>query len=473
MHADTRAIPNRAEQASDETRHLPKTLYVDFARLEACMSREAVHQLNVPAAARSRKRAKRVTTVNHEVADLRRNVKDAAKAVLQWLASVTQHDGRADLDRVLDQCLRPGSDTTAVNYTALAQHVNQTLGTDFSPKRIQTAVRHLRQAVAQDSADATPATDHQALSQRFDQLIDSLHENHAALLRQGDGGGHVLRRAVAHDVLSVLRHAAGRLIECGFGQGIPQEVDLDATRERFLAFVRHTPAGSDQSLRTDIDRLLKALENHDGSNEADTQLVIAGVCVVADLVGPDSLFGILARLNLVMVARPMIESDLFIQRMTRLADAAGRLIHDRATQTDMAWVRLLPEDRHTPGPNRLRSYCLNNAATHILQRLHTGELQGNHYFAAAQDCYATMHRSDRGFKLLKVTEAIMLSVLADLTGNATPADEMFRKLGRAGTLQLLTDLARYDNSPALNQLVRDRANAVHDRIAADVLVLPA
>ena len=294
------------------------------------------------------------------------------------------------------------------------------------------------------------------------------------LIKDRDGGGHVLRRAVAHDVLGALRSAAGRLIDCGFGEGIPQHVDLDATRQRFLAFVRRaiTPE-RETSLREDIDRLVKALKQHDGSTEADTQLVIAGVCVVADLAGPDSLFGVMARLNLIMVARPMLDSPDFVDPMLDLANRAGELIHDRATQTDMAWVRLQPQDQRTPSPNRVRSYCLNNAATHILQRLHTGKLAGSQWFATAQTCYDTMHKHDRGFKLLKVTEAIMLCVLADMTLSAEPAHDLFKRLGQDASLELLADLARYDNSPALNQLVRRHADAAHPGIVSQLLVLPA
>ena len=146
MSALTRAISNHAAPADDTPRHLPTTLYVDFAQLEASLSVQEARRLHEQTASTNHRRAKRITTVKDEVVGLRRNVQDAARAVLRWLASVTEHRGRVDLDRVLDKCLRPGSDTTAVNYTALAQEINQTLSTDLSPKRIQTAIRHLRDA---------------------------------------------------------------------------------------------------------------------------------------------------------------------------------------------------------------------------------------------------------------------------------------------------------------------------------------
>lgn len=481
MPTQARAIPNHAEpRGDDESRRRPKTLYVDFAQLEATVSGpDALRVYRRPAQAPSA-RPNRVTTVDNEVDGLRRNVKDAARAVLTWLASVTRHDDPAnpiDLDRVLDKCLRPGADTTAVNYTALAEEVNRTLGTDISPKRIQTAIRHLRDAA---STDARLKADKHARhtpthATRFDALYTQLRTNHDRLISEQDGGGHTLRRAVAHDVLAVLRSSASRLIECGFGEGIPEHVDLDATRQRFLAFVRraikqdHT---NNHSLRDDLTKLLSALHDHDDTAEADMQLVTAGVSVVADLAGPDSLAGLMARLNLLMVGRPMLESDFFVDQMLELADTAGSLINDRATQTDMAWIRLQPEDRRTPSPNRVRSYCLNNAATHILQRLHTGELTGGRWFATAQKCYETMKHHDRGFQLIKTTEAIMLCVLADLTTNTAPARDLFQKLGRDKSLDLLRDLARFDNSEALNRLVRRHADDIHAGIASQLLVLP-
>ncbi len=484
MPALSRAIPNRAERANDDSRHLPKTLYVDFAQLEERMSKQDAARLNRSAQV-NRQPSRRITTVNDEVVGLRRNVRDAARCVLQWLAGVTQHGGQNDLDRVLDKCLRPGADTTAVNYTALADEINGALGTDLSPKRVQTAIRHLREAGSSQGKDTAAAPKRESEQYaRFEALRVRLQDNHDSLVSAHDGGGHTLRRAVAHDVLGALRASAGRLIECGFGEGIPQHVDLDATQERFLAFIRRaipTPPGSsgtpgsDQTpstLHEDIDRLLKALKHHDDTPEADTQLVIAGVCVVADLIGPESLFGVMARLNLLMIGRPMLASEFFVGQLLALADTAGDLVHDRATQTDMAWVRLQPEDRRVPSPNRVRSYCLNNAATHILQRLHTGKLAGGQWFTTAQTCYDTMHRCDRGFALLKTTEAIMLCVLAELTGNTAPISAMFQQLGRVGSLNLLTDLARYDNSPELNQLVRTHADAVHEGIASQLLVLP-
>jgi hypothetical protein len=462
----------------DELRQRPRTIYVDFARLESTVAGTDAVRAYRPEYDKAVPAARRVTTVDDEVTGLRVNVQDAARAVLTWLASVTQHDSDGNLDRVLNRCLRPGADASAVNFAAMADEINQSLGMDLSAKRVQTAVRHLRDAAAKnrDQASVVQTDTKPTLTQRFDALHTRLQANHDKLINDQGQASDTLRRAIAHDVLGVLRASAGRLIECGFGEGIPQHVDLDATRQRFLVFVQHTARGlgSDEScsVRDDLSRLLSALQNHDDTAEADMQLVVAGANVVADLAGPDSLPGLMARLNILMAGRPMLESDFFVSQMLELADAAGNLIDDKATHAYLGWVRHQPEDRQTPSPNRVRSYCLNNAATHILERLHTGELAGGHWFETAQLCFATMKKHDRGFKLLKTTEAIMLCVLAEMTGSTEPSREFFKRLGQAKSLDLLCDLRKFDNSDALNRLVRHGVIAVYPQLKGQLLVLP-
>ncbi len=475
MATSARANPIHTTPGADPTDQRPKTFYVDFAKLQA----KAAPMTDPHADARRTASRGRVTTVRDEVNVLRHNVRDAAGAVLTWLASVTQHRDTGDLDRVLDKCLRPGADTSAVNYAALAQEINQALGVDLSAKRVQTAVRHIRDASAKRHGHKTltPDTASPTLAQRFEALQHRLLGNHDRLVNEQGGGGQSLRRAVAHDVLCALRSAAGRLIECGFGEGIPQYADLDATRQRFVAFVRRVVrdglgTDSQSTLRDDLARLMSALGEHDDTAEADMQLVVAGACVVGDLAGPGSLPGLMARLNVLMVGRPMLDSEFFVSQMLTLADAAGGLIGQRDTHAYLSWVRLQPQDRRTPGPNRVRSYCLNNAATHILQRLHTGELAGAHWFKTAQTCFDTMVKHDRGFQLVKATEAIMLCVFAELTDNPGPVRDFFAQLGGDKSLDLLSDLARFDNSDVLNRLVRRHAESVHAGIASRLLVVP-
>jgi len=454
----------------------PQTFYVDFAKLEASSSACARSQTAQPSASRPG----RVTTVAAEVSVLRQNVQDAARAVLTWLSSVTQHDHEDSIDVVLNRCLRPGPDVSRLNYAALADEINRALGVQLSAKRVQTAIRHLRQA-ADPANDPKPDPKPQpTLAERFEGLSHRLQENHDALVYEQRAAGKALHRSVAHDVLCVLRNAAGRLIENGFGEGIPDHVDLDATRERFLVFVHRavkegvgvgTGGDRQSTLRQDLSRLLLALNDYDASADADMQLVVAGARIVADLAGPGSLPGLMARLNVLMVGRPMLDTDFFVAQMLKLAEAAGELVNDTPTRNYMGWVRHQPLDRQTPSPNRVRSYCLNNAATHILQRLVAGELAGGQWFQTAQHCFDTMKKHDRGFQLLKTTEAIMLSTLAELTGSDQAVREFFDRLGSDKSLDLLTDLRRYDNSDALNRLVRTYAVSVHPDINGQLLVL--
>jgi len=459
---------------ADATAQRPQTFYVDFAKFEAASAVRAGSQASRVRAARPG----RVSTVEAEVADLRRNVQDAARAVLTWLSGVTQHDHEDSLDGILDRCLRPGPDVSRLNYAALADEINRSLGVQLSAKRVQTAIRHLRCA-AEPTSDLKPnPSKSRLLAQRFEALSERLQINHDALLREHDTAGKALHRSVAHDVLCVLRNAAGRLIENGFGEGIPDQIDLDGTRERFLAFVhgvvrQGTGGGVDNqsTLRDDLARLLSALNGYDATADADMQLVIAGASVVSDLMGPGSLPGLMARLNVLMVGRPMLETDFFVAQMLKLADAAGELVHDTPTRNYMGWVRHQSEDRQTPSPNRVRSYCLNNAATHILQRLVTGELAGGRWFETAQRCFETMKKHDRGFQLLRTTEAIMLSTVAELTGSDQAVRDFFERLGSPQSLGLLADLRRYDNSDALNRLVRTYAVSVYPELQGQLLVL--
>ena len=449
----------------------PRTFYVDMAKLEKS---SAVY---VNRDTTSKRSSGRVSSVDAEVKGLRRNVQDTARAVLTWLSCVTQHDHEVSLDIILDRCLRPSPDATELNYAALAEQINDTLGLNLSAKRVQTAVRHLRDAGQQAEQMPKATTPTLSLAQRFDALRDRLEANHEALLReQNTQADAQLRRSVAHDVLCVLRSAAGRLIENSFGEGIPDRVDLDGTQDRLTAFVHRIvckgQGGTDNNtLRRDLAKLLNALDHYDASADADMRLVVSGAAVVCGLAGPGSLPGVMARLNVMMVGRPILENPFFVAQMLHLADEAGKLIDDTPTCTYLSWVRHQPSDRQTPSANRVRSYCLNNAATHILQRLVTCELTGGQWFKTAQHCFDTMKKHDRGFQLLRTTEAIMLATVAELTGCDDAIRDLFERLGEADSLALLIDLRRFDNSDDLNRLVRSHAVSVHAGLMGQLLVL--
>ena len=114
--------------------------------------------------------------------------------------------------------------------------------------------------------------------------------------------------------------------------------------------------------------------------------------------------------------------------MLKLADAAAALHDDDATRSYLNWVRRLPEDARVPSPLRVSSYCLNNAATRILQRLYLGQIEGDDWLARAGDAIATMHQRDAGFRLLKATWAIQHTVTAHLTGDTSGVDAFFAEM---------------------------------------------
>ncbi len=482
MRPPTRTMPvDDTPVDVPQTRDRPVTVYVDFGSLESATA-IPLHPLYQPGSSTPWQRPTHITTTRLELESLRKNVRDPAEAVLRWMSQLIQHNGAIALNDALDRCLRPGPDVTDLNYAALAREVNQTCDTSFSPKRIRNAIKHLRQNrhIPINSGQSKNQQETDFIT-RLKALHHRLADTHAQLVKCGPSVSRVLRRAVGHEVLGVVRSAAGRLIDCAFGEGIPDQVIPDSIYQHILALAQRMVTDNHASaipapandLKAHLNRLMASLRRYDKSTEADADLVLTGACVVSCLIGPGSLFGLMARLNVLMVARPLLDSPTFIEQMLSLSDGAGRLIQDRTTQTDMAWVRLQPEDRRIPSPNRLRSYCLNNAATHILQRLYTGELAGSHWFTTAGSCFHTMRKHDRGFRLLKTTEAIMLCVLAELTGDHSASQDFFKRLGETKTLALLLDLARYDNSPQVNGLVRQHAESVYADISTQLLVLPA
>ena len=196
-----------------------------------------------------------VARLDDEVAAVRKNVRDAAAAVLAWLAAVVGHEGQTDLDDVLDRCLRPGPDIERVNYAAMALDIFRVTGIELTPKRVQTAVTHLRaahekkHAAARVAADAEPATPtlgeklaalHESVRQQFEALVPGNSGGDPGGDSGGDSGGAAARREVGTQVLTAVRSAAGRVIDRDFGEGIPQQVSLPALESRFLDFVRDT-----------------------------------------------------------------------------------------------------------------------------------------------------------------------------------------------------------------------------------------
>jgi hypothetical protein len=416
-------------------------VFVDWSKLGQTLSQQAA-QDTPPAPPKPV-----ITTVDDQLDPVRKNVKDAAKAVLTWLAQAVDHGEDVNLDDVLDACLRPGPDSTRVNFNALTEQINATLGTDFTAKRIRTAVRHLRQARRQ-AARRTPRTRKPCPLDASLALHDRIAEARA---QEADGS-----LELALDILAAIRSAAGRLIDHDFGEGIPDAIDPQTLATRF-AELRFDGSGHDASRA--IERLLRTLRDCDGDPEADMRLVIDGTRVVTDLAGADSLAGVMARLNVLVAGRYLLDSATYVQRLVALADRAEQLHDEAATKKLLRRVKDLPEDRRIPSPLRVASYCLNNAATHVFDRLLDGRLRGEALLGLARRCVERMQQRDSGFQLLRVTRLIEAVTVAQLSHDDTAVRNLITGWGESTTLRVLEDLAKFDNNALMVRAAEHHAAA--------------
>ncbi|NQU75294.1 MAG: hypothetical protein HQ546_03130, partial [Planctomycetes bacterium] len=421
---------------NDHTARRTRTFFVDWNDLEAKMTTSGNGRNVIGADNASPRGSRRILrSVEAEVEPVRRNVKDAAEAVLTWVAAVMDGHNKTNLNDVLDRCLRPGPDVERVNYEAMAKEITRTIGVPISAKRVRTAISHLRDC----NTKRAPDMNQPVLKEKLDALQHRLEANYSALTDAKvdiDGG---LQRSIAVEVLGSVRAAAGHLIENSYGEGIPQEVDIDWLEGRFLDFVRQmvqSGPASDKStpLASDLRQLLVILGDYDQSIECNMRLVVDGSRVVADLMGPDSLCGLMAQLNVLVAGRYLLDTELYCAELSRLAADAAALRDDAETKSFMNWVRRLSEDQRLPSPIRVSSYCLNNAATHILERLYLDQWCGeeaDQWLKEADRCLDEMRSSDSGFRLIATTQVIYLTVVAKLTADPGKIRAMFTSLGRS------------------------------------------
>lgn len=431
-----------------------------------------------------------ITRREDEVAGVRKNVQDSARAVLAWLAAVVGHEGKTDLDDILDRCLRPGPDIERVNYAAMAQDIFRVTGVELTAKRVQTAVSHLRAAHSQKhvEAKAKQAVAADSLRQHLDELDTKVRENFAALTADEPADHAAVRRAIGTEVLTAVRSAAGRVIDRDFGEGIPDTVNLQALEGRFLGFVRDTlrrnAFGSNAGgLEHDLRRLLITLADHDATAESDMKLVMHGSAVVSSLLGVDSLPGVMAQLNVLVSGRGLIDTDLYVAEMIRLASLAESLHDDTETKTYLNWNRRLPEDRRLPSPLRVASYCRTNAATRMFDRMFVGDLDPHDtaladadtpprtYLQLACDTHDAMLERDSGFALTLTTEMIRHVTVAHLTGDAAPARDYVQTLGPDKALDRLEGLIRYDNNDELVAAARTLVTIVFPELRRQLVCI--
>jgi len=451
-----------------------RTVFVDFQDLETKMTRQ---QHDAAQSHTTTQRPRRVLRrVDQTVEPVRANVQDAARAVAQWVALVCDPEQAADPNNVLSRCLRPGPDTQQINCEAVADEINRTLKTDLSAKRVRTAIRHLRRARADAAKPGTGMTT-PTLRDRLDTLRDHLDQQRAALLEpchtpeQAEQHARACR-AVGTEILGVVRAAAGRVIDCDFGEAIPDAVDIDALENRYLDFLRDTrrdrstatPAGS-------LHQFLLALHDYDGDAASDMRLTVSGAQAVTVLLGPGSLPGLMAQLNVIVAGRDLIDTPTYHDQMHGIAEAAAALHHDRDTQTYLNWMRRQPEEQRLPSPVRVASYARNNLATRLLERVFTGGLTDDPdaWLAKARAAIDAMRASDSGFELLPVTEAIERTVLAQRDSSDEAVHAWFATMDQDAALDLVERIYRYENNRELAATVAHHAMTVHPRIRTQLI----
>ena len=465
-----------------------RTVFVDDKALSAAAAARGTTGPTdeVEAAAPTAPPLQVVARLDEEVAGVRKNVRDAAAAVLTWLAAVVGHEGKTDLDDILDRCLRPGPDPARVNYAALAEDIWRVTGIELSAKRVQTAVAHLRAAHHRSADRSAPAAVETVPAPTLGQRLAALREGVSDAfdrLTAGESAERAsARREIGTEVLTAVRSAAGRVIDRGFGEGIPEAVDMPALEGRFLDFVRQTlrqqhaadtaeqnRLTGDAQLGRVLRRLLLTLADHDATAEADMKLVMHGSAAVKALLGVDSLPGLLAHLNVLVAGRALIDTDLYVAEMLRLAEAASALQGDDITNKYLNWNRRRPEDQRLPSAVRIASYARSNAATRLLDRLYDGDLNPaapaladaarppRTYRQLAEATHDAMLAADSGFTLTLTTELLRRVVMARLDADAAPLRAYLEKLGPDKALARLEGLIRFDNN---DELVAEARRAV-------------
>ncbi len=443
---------------------LDRVLFLQHDQLERAASRQAPRPPDTHAATRGL-----VTTVEQQLDPLRAGVRDAAEAVLRWLASLHESDEPTDLHAVLDRCLRPGPDPAQLNYAALAREVEAATGVSLTPKRLRTAIRHLRAAHSRQTPP-TPARAADALDRLGDRVAAALTDPPTRVAtvardRADDAtalstGSSTRARGLTLEILAAVRAAAGRLIENDFAEGLPRTIDLAAVERDLVEHLRTARQAIDRpgARAGALQRLQRSLAEYDASVAADMRLVLDGARAIDALLGPRTLPGTLGRLNVLVAGRALLPSAAYVQRLLALADHALTLHHDPDTQRLLNAARRGPRDARLPRPRRVASYALNNAATHLLQRLFTGQLAAaDGSLELAHACLQRIRRDDPAFRLLPVSEAIYHTVDARLHDQYDDAHAFFHRLGPGRALRLLTDLARFDNCRPLVAAVHHAA----------------
>lgn len=470
-------IPTRRRDARGARPRRYRTVTADLGKLEAVLTRGGGSLVRAQV---DPDQAPRVALdIDHRVDGVRANVQDAARAVLVWLAQVTGPEAGQEagpdqgevLGDVLARCLRPGPDSTRLNYAALAREIESATGCALTPKRVATAIRQLRMNHAGLSSSPTPAPQRDPWTDRRDALTQACVDR---LESSAESAGDP--RALSLHTLSVVRAAVSRVISHSYGEFLPESPDtavLRARLERNRAVLDHADRDTDEQ---SMGRLLEALDRYDATAESDMRLIAAGARAVTTLMGSASLPAVMARLNLLVAGRDLIDHADYVQAMQQIADEAEALHTDDETQRLRRLARSLPEDHRLPSPRRIASYAHNNAATRILHRLFTGEMTGEveAWLQLAQVHLNQLKTGDSGFELIPVTEAIVHTVAGVVSASRETAEareSFWQGLGLVKAVALVERMVKYESCTELVRRCHADARAALPELAEHLVAV--
>lgn len=423
-----------------------------------------------------------LASLRAQLPQVRADVRPAADAVLTWC----DHQLRVDtsgLPDTLDAVLRPSPDPAALNLAALARDLANVTGHELTPKRLATALAHLRQAALAHAPSSASPTKHADNAQA---------EPPAALpasLRADP-------RPLALGLLAAVRQAVGRRTDRDYADDLPDPfadpVDPHALEADALNYLRASLPGRAHASPPPLHELLLILapltspQAPAPTPTADRRLVLHAASAIAALrrpgLGPDALPAGLAHLNALVLLRDELAPPVYLAEMLRLVHAFDAIRQDPARAADTQALHRFAKRHGLPNPpglTRAASYAAVNAATRLLQQLFDGQLaadtpidapptwrdadeydhQAPRAFPLATALLRRLETHDAGFLLTPTTRLLWHTVAVRVAGPSAHEDARqaahqaalahYQKLGPTKTAKRLADLAQHDNHDAM------------------------